>query len=174
MIPAMMLAPQPRLCATRRPLSNGMRGVRQTVQVMREAVRQGRVDPAIRQAASTLIFLTPERSELDELNALFSFVRDRVRYVRDVHEVETISTAAKTLAGMIGDCDDQTILLAALCESVGYPTRFIVSGYGDPGTLEHVYLQVFATDEWIDCDPTEPHPLGWSASDPVTIFTEVV
>jgi len=141
---------------------------------MRRLVREYRKHPDIRQAATTAVFLTPERDELSEVRALFLYVRDGIRYVRDVHEVETLSSPDKTLAGMVGDCDDQSTLLASLLEAIGYPTRFVVAGYSAPGELEHVYLQAFAQGEWIDMDPTESWPMGYAPPDPVTVMIERV
>lgn len=145
----------------------------QTLRAMRALVRESRKSLDIRQAATTAVFLTPERDQLAEVDALFSLVRDSVRYVRDIHDVETLSSPEKTLAGRIGDCDDKATLLAALLESVGYPTRFVVAGYST-GELEHVYLQVFALNQWIDLDATEHMPMGWSPPDPVILMVERV
>lgn len=167
----MMLAPQPRLFATHRFYSNGLRGVTQTLGVMRSLVRQGRIDPTIRQAATSVLFML-ESSDYIEAQKLLDFVQTSIRYVKDVHEVETISTPEKTLAGRIGDCDDQTTLLAALYESVGYPTRFVVAGYQDARVMEHVYLQVLVNGEWLDADPTESHPLGWAPPDALRTYIE--
>lgn len=173
MLARMFQAPQIPLTAQLRSYSNGVRGVAQTVGVMRRLVNEGKIDPIIRSAATSIVYLTPEKDAGSELLALFDQVQNRIRYVGDIHGVETVSTAAKTLLGKIGDCDDKSILLASLFEAIGYPTRFVVAGYSTPGELEHVYLQVFA-DDWIDCDPTEPHPMGWCAPDPVTIYFERV
>ena len=170
----MNLAPQPALSGRLYPLSNGIRGVQETITVMRAEVKKGRVDPVIRQAATTLIYLTPQKCELSEIEAVFNFVRDRVRYTRDIVDVETVSSARKTLEGRIGDCDDQSVLLAALLEAVGYSTRFVVAGYNTATDLEHVYTQVFIGDQWIDADPTEPHPLGWCADGATVAYTEFV
>lgn len=168
----MQLAPQIPLTAQTFPYADGLRGVAQTLQVMRQLVRAGRVDPAIRRAATSITYLAPAKDETAELSALFEHVQSAIRYTRDVLDVETLSTAVKTLLGRVGDCDDQTVLLCALCEAVGYPTRFVVAGYDAPGVLEHVYCQVFANDQWIDCDPTEDYPMGWAPPDPVTIYVE--
>ena len=168
----MMLAPQPFLSGRLYPLSNGLQGVRETLGAMRAEVKRGRVDPIIRQAATTLVYLTPQKCELSEVEAIFNFVRDRVRYVRDIVDVETVSSARKTLEGLIGDCDDQSVLLASLLEAVGYSTRFVVAGYNTASDVEHVYAQVFAGDQWIDADPTESHPLGWCAENATINYTE--
>lgn len=154
--------------------SNGMRGVAQTIAVMRALVNQGRINPAIRAAAAGIVFLTPEKDPGSEVGAIFDHVQNRIRYLSDVNDVETIATAEKTLAVKYGDCDDKSILLASLLESIGYSTRFVVAGYSTPGVVEHVYVQVCADDEWVDLDATEQHPMGWAAPDPVTIYFERV
>jgi len=169
----MFIAPTPQLtgCLTR--YAAGIPGVRQTIAAMRALVNKYKVDLGIRQAATSTIFLTPERDELAEVRALFLLVRDSVRYVRDIHNVETLMSPDKTLASRLGDCDDQVTLLATLCEAVGYPTRFVVAAYSMPSEYEHVYMQVQA-GQWIDADPTEPHALGWAPPDPVSLMVERV
>ena len=156
----MILAPTPQLSASVVQISGGMAGITQTLTAMRQLVNQGRVDPQIRQAATSAVFLTPEKDEFSEIEAIFNFVRDNIRYVKDVHQVETLSTAAKTLQGKIGDCDDQTVLLAAMLEAVGYATRFVIAAYRT-SAFEHVYLQALGHGQWISLDPTENQYMGW-------------
>ena len=167
----MMLAPQPQLTTLHRYYSTGMRGVAQTLGIMRAMVRAGRIDPRIRQTATSILFML-ESSDRIEAEKLLEFVQNSIRYVKDVHDVETISTPEKTLLGRIGDCDDQATLLAALYESVGYPTRFVVAAYQVKRVMEHVYLQVLVNGEWLDADPTERYPLGWAPPGALSIFTE--
>lgn len=168
----MQLAPQPPLSGYCVTIASGVRGVRQTLDAMRRLVRAFRVAPELRQAATSIIFTTPERSADAEASALFSWVQQSVRYVRDVHEVETLSTPLVTLRGRIGDCDDQVTLLATLLETVGYPTRFVAAGYYAEGTFDHVYLQAFLGGDWVDMDPTEPNPMGWAPPNPVAMIIE--
>lgn len=168
----MNLAPSLQLHAYSAKLPDGMAGIFKTIRVMRALLNQSKIDPVIRQAAVSCVFLTPEKSALSEVSALFYFVRDHIRYLHDINGVETIATPDKTLQSKIGDCDDQSLLLGALFESIGYVTRFIVAGYHVPGMVEHVYIQVCADGEWIDCDPTEREPLGYAPPDPVTIYVE--
>jgi transglutaminase-like putative cysteine protease len=170
----MNLAPQVALEGTRHTYSNGLRGVLQTLAVMRRLVNAAKVNPAIRQAATSIIFLTPERDDMAEVSALFDFVRDSIRYVKDVHNVETLSTPEKVLEGRVGDCDDQSVLLAALFETVGYPSRFVIAGYSSPSQVEHVYVQVCIDGEWFDCDPTENGGIGDAPPDPQCVYVEVV
>jgi hypothetical protein len=173
--PLMRLAPYTPLTAKSRGLATGLKGIYQTLAVMRSMVKQYRTNPQIRQAATTVVFMTPEKDEYSEVTALFDFVRQNIRYVKDIHDVETLSTPDKTLAGRVGDCDDQATLLATMLESVGYPTRFAVAGYQSPHTFEHVYLQVFVHGDWVDCDPTEQSAyFGWFPPDPVCLMFERV
>lgn len=170
----MNLAPQPQLRATLRHYASGMRGVAQTIGVMRSLVNEGRIDPTIRQAATSIIFLAPEKADQIEVSKLLDFVQTTIRYTKDINGVETISSAEKTLSGRIGDCDDQSVLLAALCEAVGYPTRFVVAGYEYADVMEHVFVQICVAGEWCDADPTERGPLGWSPPDALRSYVERV
>jgi len=166
----MMLAPTPTLTGVVIGIPNGRAGVAATLQAMRELVNRSKVDPQIRQAAQSIIFLQPEKDYLAEAEAVFNFVRDTIRYTRDVHMVETLQTPAITLATRQGDCDDQATLLAAMLESVGIPTRFVVAGYNSHD-FEHVYLQAWCGG-WIGMDATEHEPMGWEPPQPLVIGYE--
>lgn len=146
----------------------------QTLGVMRDLVSAAKTDMRVRQAAIGLTFNLPAKDQAAEVSALFAYVRDCIRYTRDIHDVETISEPAFVLSQMVGDCDDKTVLLCALAESIGYPTRFVVAGYHDPRIFEHVYCQIFFNDAWVDADATEPHPLGWAPPFPACIAHEGV
>lgn len=168
----MHLAPQVTLHGSLGFLADGLPGVWQTVSHMRRLVREYRTDGRMRRAAVNILFLTPDRGGVSRPRALFEWVRDHVRYIPDVHEVETLATPVKTLESLFGDCDDQATLLATLFEAVGYATRFVVAAYNDPATMEHVYLQVMVDGIWFDCDPTEPQPFGWEPPGAVAIHYE--
>ena len=170
----MQLAPQIEMTGTPATLSDGMAGIFQTVRCMRDIVTEYRTHSDIRQAAASIVFLTPEKDDLHECTAIFNTVRDNIRYLRDILNVETIATPDKTLLCQYGDCDDQSILCAALFESIGYPTRFICAGYNFPEVLEHVYLQVLAGGQWINCDPTEHYPIGYAPPGAVCLYVERV
>jgi transglutaminase-like putative cysteine protease len=170
----MNLSPTPNLNGTLVGLSNGYAGVVATLATMRALVNEYKTNVKLRQIATQIIFLTPEKDEFSEADALFAFVRDTIRYVKDVHGVETLATPIITLATKIGDCDDQTTLLATLLESVGYPTRFVIAAYHVSDEFEHVYLQACVAGEWLDMDATEQQALGWSPPDPVSVQIENV
>lgn len=173
MMPAMMLAPTPTLEGRVVHIPNGPAGVSATLRAMRDLVNRCKTSLRIRQAATGIAFLTPEKDYAAAAEAIFNFVRDHVRYIRDVNGVETLQSPDITLQLQLGDCDDQTTLLASMLESIGYPTRFVVAGYsGDQ--FDHVYLQAWINDHWVDMDATEPHPMGWAAPTPTVIAAEAL
>jgi len=157
----MFLAPTPTLSGTLLPMRSGVPGIWQTLRTMRRLVEQDKTDPAVIQGAISVSYLTPEKDQYSEAESIFNYVRDHVRYVRDVNGIETLTSPRMTMQRLVGDCDDQVMLLAALLESVGYVTRFVIAGYSDPRAFEHVYMQVLLNGEWVSADPTERVPLGW-------------
>lgn len=167
-----MLAPIPAMSATLASAPNGAAGVFHTLALMRRCVNACKTDMGLIQTATGIVWLTPAKDELSEVTALFDFVRDHVRYLRDPHGVESLCDPRMTLQRMVGDCDDQTALLCALFEAVGYPSRFIMAAYNSPGIYEHVYCQVFACGEWINCDPTEDAAIGYAPPNPISIYIE--
>jgi transglutaminase-like putative cysteine protease len=154
-------------------IPDGAPGIMRTLRLMRQLVEQGKRDPRIRAAAVNLIHLIPERDHLGEIRTLFEFVRDRIRYVNDVNGVETVHEPAKILELESGDCDDKTILLASLLESVGYTTRFVVTGHNYPGVFDHVYLMVMLPDgSFLPLDASEPVGPGWEPPGPLIYYVE--
>lgn len=85
---------------------------------------------------------------------ILSFVRDKVRYVRDTRTVEILQVPRRTLQ-IGGDCDDKSILLAALLSSIGHRVRFIAVSYM-PNQYSHVWVQDEVRGKWLDLEPTEP------------------
>lgn len=169
----MFCAPTPDLTTARVPTPNGAAGVFHTLRVMRAYVNASKTDPRIINAAVSVIYLQSEKDSYHEARALFEYVRDVIRYVQDTVGLESLTDPILTLQRQVGDCDDQTTLLAALLESVGYPTRFVIAGYHG-SDFEHVYLQTLVNGQWIDADPTEHQPFGWAPPSPSVYYVERV
>lgn len=169
----MFTAPAPYFTATLQAAPSGRAGHFHTVRKMRELVNMCKVDPFIIQKATGIIYMVPQHDELSELRALFEFVRDHIRYQRDVVGIETLADPRMTLRRQVGDCDDQAALLGALLESVGCPVRFVIAGYNGPHA-EHVYLQALVRGDWISCECTEMVPLGWEAPNATIVWLEEV
>ncbi len=63
-------------------------------------------------------------------------------------------SAIEILKNLEGDCNEHATLYAALCRSLGIPTRVVVGlVYAGNGFYYHAWNQVFL-NEWISCDPT--------------------
>ncbi len=101
----------------------------------------------------------PPKKWTQEANQVHLFVRDNIRYVKDVRGVETLQTPIQTLRLKQGDCDDKSILVCSLLESLGHPTRLIAVGFAKD-TYSHVFPQTKIGDKWITLETTEPWPMG--------------
>jgi transglutaminase-like putative cysteine protease len=121
--------------------------------------RAGKTDPRVRAAAVALTAHLPQKDFLGEIAAIFDYVQEETRYVRDPTEVELLHECDALLELRAGDCDDKATILAALLESIGVPTKFMAVGFR-PGQLSHV-LVIALTDPPLPLDPTEPYPMGW-------------
>jgi transglutaminase-like putative cysteine protease len=141
----------------------GEPGTRATLHAMRELVKRFKTASQVRETALTLIRGLPPKAYAAEVRALFEYVRDAIRYVRDIAGVETLQTPVATLELEAGDCDDKSALLAAMLESIGHPTRFVAEGYRSPGHYSHVYLQTRVGQQWLSLDPTvSTATVGWA------------
>lgn len=148
-------------------LPPGEQGTSATLQLMKRLTNQFKRSPAIRETALSLIGDLRPKDWRGEVNALFTYVRDHIRYTRDVRGLETLQIPTVTMDLSAGDCDDKSTLLASLLESVGHPTRFVAVGYTVPGAYSHVYVETKMGQRWVPLDATMPHPLGWSPRPPV-------
>lgn len=62
---------------------------------------------------------------VEQVAALYDYVKCKIKYLLDPLGVNYISPPRKTIKTKIGDCDDQAVLLASLCEAIGLRTRLI-------------------------------------------------
>jgi hypothetical protein len=142
-------------------LPPGRDGTRATLEEMRTLVRQYKKDLQIRNTAGGLVRGLPQKNFLGEVKIFHRFVRDNIRYLRDIHGVETLQSPVKTLEYGYGDCDDKSTLLASLLESAGHPSRFVAVGKA-PDKFSHVYVETLVGKQWFPLETTEPVPAGWS------------
>lgn len=152
----------------------GSAGVWQTVRLMREMIKGYRVNSQIIDAAVSLVFLQPSKDDYAEVTAIFEYVQQNVKYVKDVYGVETLADPVTTLKRKVGDCDDKTTLFCSLCEAIGYATRLVMAGYFNSKDYQHVYAQVYVNNQWINADTTEDYPLGYAPPNPSVYWVENV
>lgn len=142
-------------------IPSGKAGILETLKIMTRLVRQGKKSLVVRQTALHLIAGLDQKDWVGEVRALHAFVRDGIRYVHDITDVETVHTPEAVLELGQGDCDDKCVLLASLLESIGHPTRYVAVGFETPDSFEHVYVETRIGDSWIGAETTEPVELGW-------------
>ena len=134
--------------------------MRATLEIMRRFVREARRTPDIRELALSLTGGLAPKDFMGEIAALHRFVRDSIRYVQDVNEVETVSPPVDILRTRMGDCDDKATLLAALLESIGHPARFEALAFA-PDDFSHVIVATKIGAGWLPLETTEDVEPGW-------------
>ncbi len=158
-------------------IPDGVEGVRATLSAMAQIARAWRHRAEVTETARRIIAAVPQKDHVAEMLAIFAFVQGNVRYTMDTNGVERLQTPDYTLAVMQGDCDDQSILLGALLESVGIPARFVAVGFS-PDFFEHVYVETAPLHErpnhWVALDPTEPNGAGWFPPDILTRINQAI
>ena len=166
-------APAPFFEAKLVDVPGGMSGAFDTVAKMRALVRAAKTDPEMLNQAVRCIFMQTEHDQRAECEAIFNYVRSHIRYVRDVAGIETLAHPRMTILRGVGDCDDQSTLLATLFEAAGYLTRFVMAGYSSMD-YEHVYCEVFCNGQWFACDPTVREFFGWAPPNAQIMWIEKV
>ena len=163
----------PRIFLTRIP--QGYQGTHKTIQHVQALIRQGVKDFYVRQKAIDILFDRGVRAKdyLGEIKALFEWVQQNVRYTKDPFRLEVLHSAKRILELRAGDCDDMTILLGAMLESIGHPIRLVIVGPTPvrPDLFSHIYLEVYYKGKWIPLDATMPFPMGWA---PRTFIKKVI
>ena len=139
----------------------------QTIQRMRDMVDLGKREPAIRKLVGDLAFTCDPKNYYCYAQAAHNFCRDQIRYVFDPSGVELIENPVRILETRAADCDSIVILMASICESMGFPSRFVTicADLTRPDEFSHVFLEVKIPHEgWVGSDPTQPRrDFGWEA-----------
>lgn len=135
-----------------------------TVRVMLKFAREGRKDLEILQLVKRICSTVQESDYASEIYAIYAWVCQNIRYMRDIHEVETVMTPIRIVEQRSGDCDDMATLLAAMMMACGNRVRFLVVAF-EKDNPSHVFVQVMApggaridgsagdSSSWITLDP---------------------
>lgn len=148
--------------ATYLSIPEGEAGIRETLKQMVKITKQFRSDVALRQLASTL-FREAQLAQGDfwgEVVTLHAFVRDSIRYMGDVHDIETLQTPQVTLQIEAGDCDDKCMLLGSLLECCNHQARFLAVGLRGQG-FSHVLTETKFKNRWITLETCRNVKAGW-------------
>jgi transglutaminase-like putative cysteine protease len=155
---------RPRIRIVRVP--KGRRGTIVSAGLIAKLIREGSRDFYVRQRAIEIFREAgaPPKDRWAEVCALFHWVRNNVRYTRDIFRMELLHTPRRMLELRAGDCDDMTILLGAMLVSTGHPVRLALTGFRRkrPHSYSHIYPEVNVRGNWIALDATMGEPIGWA------------
>lgn len=140
------------------PLSDGDIGTAQTIAHMRQLIDAGIKDQQVNRTAIGIVWQTPQFSETPKAQAIYQWCQQNLRFVTDMVGKETLRSARETLTVRAGDCDDFTILIAALLGTIGIRSRAVtVSSHAeDPQSFSHIYPEAFVDGRWIAMDIARP------------------
>jgi hypothetical protein len=155
---------RPRIHICRVP--KGQAGTMATARLIAQMIRDGARDFVVRQKAIQIFrsYGVPPKDRWGEVCSLFCWVRDHIRYTRDIFRVELLHTPRRMLELQAGDCDDMTILLGSMLLSTGHPVRLALTGFraNRPHIYTHIYPEVNVHGRWIALDATMNKPIGWA------------
>jgi hypothetical protein len=169
--PSLTRAAAEGVASTRAPYPEGPGGIRISLEVMAQKMREGRLDPAISGWANGVLKQAgldgrDGSSVVQQGTALLEALRGATIYKPDAYGAEVISTAAGTLCLRPnlclngGDCDDLSVALGSATLSLGIPTVIVKQTFGSD-QQEHVLIAVEAENgEWYYADPSTRLPFG--------------
>lgn len=143
-------------------IPEGAAGTKATLDIMSRMVKGYKKDIPLRQLALNVIQdLQGRKNFRGQVARLQNYVRNSIQYVKDINGVETVQTPDRTLQNRAGDCDDHSVLLASLLESIGHPTRFVAIKTSPFGPYVHVFTETKIGAQWVAAETTEEWPLGY-------------
>lgn len=145
-------------------IGGGDSAIRKTILHMQALVLgpEGVGHPSVRVAA--LAAAKGSVKNLTEIDAVLSWVKQNIEFRGE--NAETLQSPVVTLQLGAGDCDDHSILIAAMLRSLGYDVQFktVAASRQDPTEFSHVYVVARdkRTGQWKGLDSTVPGSFaGW-------------
>ena len=93
-------------------------------------------DTAVLQKADDMLARFPGQYSIHQAAAAFDFVHSNITYKAEPSGEDVWQSPAETLSLLTGDCEDYTLLLAAMITALGGTTRFHVE-------TDHAFLSVY-------------------------------
>lgn len=148
--------------------------INQRIKHIKDLIKKGRQNPKIREYTVKLLarkcgkeWCVPEKDWRSEVEVIFNHVREKVRYTKDVADLDTFQAPNRTLEWGGGDCDCYTILLGSMLQSVGYPVIVRIIQTKNADSWSHIFLFVGlppqAPSKWLPLDASVSKPAGWMA-----------
>lgn len=160
--------------------STGPEALKATVQLIGRGIKSGASYVPLVMHARKIASTAAPKDYLGQLQALYNDFVKRWRYVHDPRLVEMVTVSGPEIYGQIlgadlsppyrgaGDCDDATVYMGAVSESIGLQTRVVTVSTptysGLRSLFTHVYPEVLIPKKgWIAADAVgyPKHGLGW-------------
>lgn len=131
---------------------NGINGNLDTIEVMKRMAREYSRHSLVKRLCTNILHYNniPSHNYLDEARAIGEFVRKHIRYVKDPVGTESLQAPDMMIRMMkdagyaMGDCDDMSLLIAAMLMSVGIRPVFRAIKYKKETTnFNHIYVVVY-------------------------------
>lgn len=145
------------------------RDIDEELSYLRSVVEKWRAAPLIRNLAVDIIRSTDTRQKDKKAQALAiaQHVQNAIYYVHELPE--RFQTPAETLRLQAGDCDDTTVLVCALLESIGIPSALVCMNFD--ADWKHIFpCAVMLTGAFLPLDTTLGDSVG-QAINPVDLAT---
>jgi transglutaminase-like putative cysteine protease len=145
--------------------------IEQRLATIQDLVHRSVQDPEMRKLALKITARCPERDGLCESEAIYNYVKSKVRYTGDVapiamgaggavEGIDLYQSARRTLEFGGGDCDDQSILVSTLLALNGITPRLRVVKQSKNEDWSHIYpvamLPKFSPGKAVALDTTLP------------------
>lgn len=147
----------------RLPLNDGDRGTAETIARIRKLVHQGMTDQFVNRTAIQIVRAAgiQQFDFVGEIKAIYEWVKQNIRFTKDIAGVETLRTAREILLVRAGDCDDiNSILLSSLLATIGHDVRLVTisSDPSAPRVFSHIYIEVEMGGQWVPLDSARRDP----------------
>jgi hypothetical protein len=141
----------------------------ETIRKMFELVGQAVTDPKFQELVYQITQAVPGKDYSGEVRSIFNWVKSNIKYTRDPYGVELVQDVWSTINRARADCDDFSILIAAMGEVMGNPSRFVTVSTRPDKEPCHVYPELNTRGRWAALDVTVAGSSpGWRPSAGIT------
>jgi antitoxin (DNA-binding transcriptional repressor) of toxin-antitoxin stability system len=141
----------------------------ETIRRMFQLVGQAVTDPKFQELVYQITQAVPGKDYSGEVRSIFNWVKANIKYTRDPYGVELVQDVWSTINRGRADCDDFSILIAAMGEVMGNPSRFVTVSTRPDKEPCHVYPELNTRGRWTALDVTVAGSSpGWRPSAGIT------
>ena len=144
-------------------------GTFRTLQIMRTVVNESLIDPYVVYRAKQIVSGCDGKDEFCQSQKIMEWVKSHTKFIRDPSGVELLHTpkfqlqAIERNGELSIDCDDFSMLSAAMGKAVGLPAKFVVLGFLENNApYTHVFTILKVRDKWYPIDQKYGYPISKS------------